>query len=250
MGSKTIAVFHAGYAQNCKDAVLSPATGQQLRVFRAVLENNSGGAINVALLKKLDPTGFDFLTYVALSTPKAATNLTLKAGTATGIVTTTNNDGYIVQSPQRFNLVGLNISTAAAGGSPVYSYTYWNGSSWANLTLISTPAYGSTGNQLLLFYAPHDWAVGGASGDGVDATKYAVRVRATTAPSGTAAAADTIWIGSMIDYQASLADKGRFDVAIPQEKPLLFQAGEGVLPYFAGTANAANSIFIHREITN
>src|ERR1035437_5253364 len=155
MSSRVILQEHIGYAQNGKDAALSPPTGKQLQVYGIEAMNRSGGAIDVGILKKLNADDWMIYSIVAASTPVASDiTAAVQAATATGIFTLTNNDGFMIGSKNRFNLIGLTISTGASGGSPVYAYKYYNGSTMATLTTIATATFSSTGTQLILFNAP------------------------------------------------------------------------------------------------
>jgi hypothetical protein len=85
------------------------------------------------------------------------------------------------------------VVTPHAGGAPVYEVTYWNGLTWRPCTLLSPPNFSTTGAKTLQIVLPEDWAYAIPAGlsvpPGMDAQRYWLRVRATTAPSSTAAVA-------------------------------------------------------------
>jgi hypothetical protein len=229
--------IHVGYAQNGKDAVLSPPTGKQVQFYEASLMNGSGGAINMGILKKLnlDTVGVYALTVSA--TPDAAAANGIKAGTATQIFSLNDNDGFLVGCTTRFNLIGLNVSTASVGG--VFALTYYNGTNYVSLTTIDVPTAFAAGVNLILFAAPHDWVVGTTAAVGGDATQYNIRVLASTHPTN-AVAANAIWVAQMLTYQEAVADNGTLTSTIYSQYPLRLSGGEGIMPYFGGTASAAN----------
>jgi hypothetical protein len=104
---------------------------------------------------------------------------------------TTANDGFYVSSDFTFNKVVF-TDAHQAGGAPVAEYMYWNGTTWAAFTLVTTPDWtAATGDKTLEFDIPLDsdgvmlwqsYAVTDTS-DGVE-YKYIIRVRFTTAASG------------------------------------------------------------------
>ena len=108
----------------------------------------------------------------------------------------TNNDGHLVGARSRFSEVAYTLGTAHAGGAPVYEYIYWNGTAWTALTLTATPNFGTTGLQTLGFQLPTDWVRQRPTGVTFPATfdgdRYWIRVRATTAPTTTAASATIV----------------------------------------------------------
>ena len=105
------------------------------------------------------------------------------------LCSTIDNDGHLIGAYGMFERVVYTISTTD-GGLGVYEFTYWNSVDWTALSLISTPNFGSSGEQTLSFVAPEDWRQGRPTGvtspdaDGFDADLFWIRVRATTAPGG------------------------------------------------------------------
>lgn len=239
---------HVGYNQNGKSTVIAPASNMQLQVYEMEANNRSGGAINVGLLKKFVESAWKFYTVVAASTPDATDASTaVKAGTATAIFTTTNDDGFLVQASKPFNLIGMNVSTAASGGSPIYTYQYYDGSAYQTLSTIAVPSYGS-GNNHIVFNAPIDWAVGTSDAVGGDSDKYSILVRASAASSGAGGSINSLWVGEFLKFQASVADKASLEMKFDRDQPLIFVGGEGLMPYFGGSANAQNSVRVLYKI--
>jgi hypothetical protein len=179
-------------------------------------------------------------TIVVASTPDFLDKTsTIQAGSVVTIFTTTNNDGFLVQSKKRFNLIGLNI-TQANTGSPVYVVSYYNGSAYATVTSISAPTDYATGTQVIAFAAPQDWAVGTTAAVGGSTSLYSIRVAATTAPTQ-AVIADAAWVAQFTQYNEGVLDNAtsKFDVGF--NDPIVLEANEGVIGYF-GTASAANLV--------
>jgi hypothetical protein len=88
----------------------------------------------------------------------------------------TLNNGHLISDAAQFNAVWYLIKTESA--APTVVFEYWNGSTWANLTVGVTPAWTKKGWTNLKFTIPGDWATGG-SGTGVPAGNYNIRLRNT-----------------------------------------------------------------------
>lgn len=149
------------------------------------------------------------------------------------LTTTTDDDGFYIESDYFFGLVEINVGVAAAGGSPVYEYSYYNGSSWTTFTPKVAPDFSGTGKKYLLFNIdPSLWSRGG-----VTAGKLAIRCRATTAPSSTAALASTIKIATLEHYLEKVADG---DAAKDQYLKPYKLPFRGALTAYCSAANANN----------
>lgn len=228
------------YAERGKTAVISPATGQQVRLKNISVGNRSGSGVDAGICAKHASTSYKAWTLIAASTPDATEVTTaLQAGTAQTIFTTTNNDGVLVQSRKKFNFIGMNV-TQANTGSPVYAASYYNGSSYASLPTISVPTDYATDTQVHAFAAPTDWVVGTTAAVGGDTSLYSVRLVATTHPD-TAVKIDALWLATFIAFQEGLADNANLVLNFNELALLELEAGEAIMPYF-GAANAANIV--------
>ena len=127
---------------------------------------------------------------------------------------TTANDGYVLACRYKFNAYSINVGTADVGGTPVRAIRYSNlaGSGWnadpSNLFAAPTTsgAY-STGEERVIFIPPDNWGRTQAAGlSGIPGNMYAINVRATTAPSTSAATANTIELWNLLFLTESLAD--------------------------------------------
>jgi hypothetical protein len=228
--------YCALYEQKAKSAAISPASSQQLRLYSFVLQNRSGGELNIGALVRLDLANAGFGQLVAASSPNFSDALAaIIAGTTVTIFSTTVNDGFIVQAHKPFNLAGMTVSQASTG-SPVYAYEYWNGVSWAALPdVFETPDYSSTGDKYLMFNTPRDWSQGTDAATGGDSAKYTIRAKATTAP-GTAVKITALWLGSLIHYMEDVPDKMALSMEYPFEHPRLLDANESFMPYFSAAS--------------
>lgn len=242
MSSNPLLSIDCGYSQNCKDPVVTPGTGEMLNIYSARALNQSGGAVDTAIAKKLGNTNWKFGTLTAASTPDYTDFTTaIQAGGGVNIFTAVNNGGYLVGANAKFNLIGLNISTAEAG-SPVYTYQYYNGSAYTTLTTYSVPATYALATNLVVFPAPQDWVVGTDATVGGDSSLYNIRVLSTTAGSQ-AVVANAAWVVSFLEFQPSLADKTSLSwTVLSNDNPLILSAGDAILPYFSGSASAKNSL--------
>jgi len=230
--------FFTGYEQVAKAAVAAPSSGGIIRVFAALAINRSGGDADVGWCRKLAPEAWKFGTVLDASTPDLTNaTATIQAASAVSIFTTTANSGFLVQSAKKFGLIGLTLSQAQTG-SPVYAFEYWNGSAWTALTTIKTPVFSAAADIVLAFAPPRDWAFGEVATVGVDSDKYAIRVRATTAP-GQAVIATAAWVSQFITFQPGLPDLSKYSLNVGYDYPLDLEGKEELHPYFS-VASASN----------
>lgn len=125
------------------------------------------------------------------------------------LTTTTNNDGFAVFGLIPFNIVSILVGTAASGGSPAWDLQYTlAGGSWGTIAnAYVAPIFTATGEQLVWFEPPTDWAVSVAGhGTGVPVGSYGIRVRATTAPNAVAGVGTSMVLGRMFFTKESLDD--------------------------------------------
>lgn len=155
------------------------------------LHNRSGGTVKAGLGAR-----FPVSLWVAGQVTSAGaftddTTDAQDAGTADFSMHDRSNSGsgFLVGCEVPFNIVGIVQSAAGDQTTPVLVLEYWNGSAWTDIVgsvfIGDTLIGGGTGEKILCFPLPSDWAVGG-SGTDVSATKYNLRVRHTTAGAGTA----------------------------------------------------------------
>lgn len=219
------------------EIALLPPANYQLVIHSVTLTNNSGGASDV---------GFGIsqsLSHLRLYSIAGGvtTDLTDDLGSTPTLLTTTNNDGFIVQGKNKFNGILLESATNESG-SPVYVFSFWNGATWETFTPISRDFTGGIG---FTFQTPSRWVEGSdgtiADFDGLN-DGYAIKVVATTA-GGTALTVSEI--SALHDFKVFnrnlLADQ-YLSVQFP-EGPLVLEAGQGIVPYFE-TFNAANTVTI------
>lgn len=156
-----------------------------------------------------------------------------------------DDDGFVVQSNMKFNVLGMDIGTAGAGGgiaSPTYEY--WSTSGWKTLPVIESGDFTNNSSfEYVVWLEPLDLDVL-ASGDtpvdtdGLDSGKYAIRISWGTAPT-TAPVADEIWIGQLMDYVEQVEDGKSIRKEFNPDQPLPFKSN---LIAYCNVANAANWI--------
>lgn len=235
--SHPITPMHRGYEQNCNASLISPNAGKQLKVFDIRLLNRSGLISDIGFMKKLAASALQFFSLIG----GVATDISaaIAKGTATGIFTVTGGDGFMVQSPKIFNMVGVTMSTAQTG-SPVITINYWNGSAFTAVpNVIVVPNYTATGYVYLLFNAPRDWVPGGNI-SGLNSTKYTIEV---TAASSTVGQANAIQVASLLDFSSNIPSDNGFERSYSIDYPLYLDANEGIIPYFS-SASAKNMVTI------
>lgn len=142
------------------------------------------------------------------------------------LTTTTNSDGFGIFCQVPWNIASIVVGTAAAGGSPVWDLAYTKaGGSWGTITnAYVSPLFTSTGEQLIWFEPPADWAPSEAGhGTGVPVGQFGIRCRATTAPNATAGLATNIVLGRMflstesVDDNSVLNNIGGVEIALPPQ---------------------------------
>jgi len=106
--------------------------------------------------------------------------------------TTTEGDAIYIGSPDKFNKVVFYITTPGTYSDITIVWEYWNGSTWATLSVTdNTNGFTASGIKEVTFTPPSDWATTDVNG----VTAYWIRARATfgaspsitTAPKGTQA---------------------------------------------------------------
>lgn len=237
MNRDNISVLQTAYPNQSLTAALSAPANKQLLINSIAAVNGSAADMDIAIGHSINNSEWEVL--VTDNSVETDVTTAIQAGTATSVIGTTNNDQFIVQAKEKFGFIAFDVSQAQAG-SPVYTYTYYNGSSFVTLTLISSVSYAATGVQIALFLPPVDWT---ADADGF----YAIRVRATTAPSQ-AVQIDSMKVCRVLAYREEIQSKGQLQVLFELPKQLLLQAGEEIVPYFS-FSNASNIIEASYQIS-
>jgi len=234
---------HANYPESTKSAIVTPEVGENITFLGATLNNNSGGDQVMGIGFRFINSRWLFGQWDDSETASLTDDTADAQDTDAGDVplfTTTSNDGFVVQARDRFGIIGLDISTSEAG-SPTYSYQYWNGSAWTNLNTIAEPATFTSGENNIVFAQPLDWTAL-ADGDtpvdtdGLTAGFYAIRVRATTAPS-TAPVASEIWVAQLYDYKEAVSDNDVLNITVEDPIGFPIDANSSIIPYFSSPNN-------------
>ncbi len=217
-----------------------------IAVGAAMLHNRSGSTIQVGLAARF-PAGIWEAGQVAAS--GAFTDDTTDAQDAdTGDFPlhdrADSGSGFLVGCDVAFNILGIVQSAAGDQTTPVKIVEYWNGSAWtdivASLLIDDTLIGGGTGEKVLCFPLPSDWQKGG-SGTGVNANRYNLRVRHTTAAAGTAnPVASQIFLGFAKMQLEGLANNQT--VSLIRDHEYCFPPqGDALFPVFS-TAHRANTV--------
>lgn len=132
-------------------------------------------------------------TLLALAADGSVSDVTSAAGTGTALSSLVDVSGQYLAGIAKYDTIRYTVGTVQAGGTPVYTYSYWNGVEWLPLTVLTSPNFGVLGVQYLRFLVPQDW-VQAPPADVVlptdfDGVRWWIRVQATTAPTTTAAVA-------------------------------------------------------------
>jgi hypothetical protein len=241
--SQGLQVANVGYPTRATGAALSSPSTQQLLVHSATAYNGSASAQNLGLGVRLSSTAWKLYTLGATTTDVTST---IQASSAVSVLPTTNNYGFYVQAKAPFGLLVFNVSQAQTG-SPVYEYTYWNGSTFAALTTIDTISYTATGEMCVAFNPPVDWAQGHNAQltDFTTGAGYTIRVRATTAPTQ-AVQINSLGVAKLWAVR-QVPGKGQLEIDFTM-RPLQLDAYEGIQPYYQ-TLSTASEITIAYQVS-
>lgn len=234
---QTVSVHEVAYPSQGKDVALACPFSKQLIVHSMAAYNGAVVANDIGVGYQLASPAWQFYQIVAGVATNATTGL--QAGSSTNIFNTTANDGFYVSAKLPFNLLYLNLSQAQSG-SPVYDYSYWNGSAFVALPLLATTSYSSTGATYVAFLAPIDWVAGNGSllPTIQGSAGFTIRVRSTTA-GGQAVIANAASVAKFFAYREDIASKQHLQVLF--ERPITLESGEGLIAYYS-SANASNLV--------
>lgn len=226
-------------------------TTMEYVIQNAELGNHSAGAANVGLGVRLPMRAWGAGQWVN-ATP-LFTDDTVDAQDVGAddfpMETTTNNDGFVVYSDQKFNMLDILVGVASVTGTPVRVVKFSNGAGWGSAqtgaNLLQGPitsAHWTAAEHLIWWDMPADWALttGHANEGGLPVGKYAVLIQSTTAPSGTAGSATSMSVHHIPFSRRELADNGIYTIG-PSDKGLSLGSGEGVTAVFS-TALAKNHV--------
>jgi hypothetical protein len=223
-----------GYPSKAADAVLTPASGKQLLVHYVRAYNGSGSLADIGIGVGMSSADYS-IWHKSASTADISTDV--QAGTASTIFSTTNNHGFYIQAKSKFGLIYFNVSQAEAG-SPVYTYQYWDGTTWQTLTTKAVPSSYGAGANYVVFIPPLGWEIGSDDGT-LSTTQYTIKVLATTAPSQ-AVQIDAIKVAGLLSWIDQLNTGQHLQIAFEGARgTLLLQSQEYILPYFS-VASAGN----------
>lgn len=222
--------------------------GMAFYAKRARLENRSGGAAHVGygvrrakhlwLAGQWTHAGTVFTEDTVDAQDAGANDFALETLTA--------NDGFVVLCRERFNCLVLNVGTASVGGAPVRDLSYSLGGNFntaiGNVLVPPFAGLWPTGEQLIWFVPPDDWALTtGAEGTNIPPGYYAVRVRSTTAPSTTAGLASTMSVLWVPLFERDVPDTVSADLVTGSDRDELVGIGDALVSVFS-VANAANEV--------
>jgi hypothetical protein len=223
------------YSSKGKLAALSPSANKRLAVYNARAYNNSGSTLSVGICRLIASQGSQYRLWTLQG--GVYTEVTNNLSGGQNLFTTTNNDGFIIQSTRRIGLVGFTISSASAAGTFTYTYST-SPSAFSTVTTVENPTdYSATGDNFVVIRPPSDWVVGGNAN--LDQNMYSLKLLATTHPTS-AVAITSMWLGEFLDLYSGVSNNSAVQISFPDSKPFELQGGEGLFPYFS-TANAANS---------
>lgn len=177
-------------------------------IQKAEIQNRSGGSeAFIGIGARHHKTRWKAGQWVDATTTYTDDTADAQSSTTTDfpLETTTNNDGFVVGSLDKFNLIDILAATASVG-APVRELNYSKADgTWGTIALAAMYVPPPSGAQYIItgskenaiaFEPPIDWApVVAAHGTNIPVGYYCIRIRATTAP-GTAGVATSLTIAS------------------------------------------------------
>jgi len=225
------------------------AWGTTLAVGNITLLNRSGGTVATGMAVR-----YKVGTWHAgqVSAAEAYTDDTTDAQNATtgDFVMhdrTDSGSGFLVGAAEPFDILGIVQSAAGDQTAPTKIIEYWNGSAWVDIVatlLINDTLIGSgTGEKVLWWPLPPNWAVGGSGSGPIHQGRYNLRIRHTHSGAGTAnPVASQLFVGRTLVTVPSLGNNA---IASQAQDYVLRgpSSGEALFPVFS-VASALNTISV------
>lgn len=227
MNRQNLLVNRVAYPGQSFDAALAAPSNKQLLITSINAVNGSPAKNDLGIGYTVNSTQWKLYTSQVAVVDVTST---IQSGAVVDLFTTTNGEGFIIQAKDVFGMLAFNLSQAQTG-SPVYTYEYWDGSSWQPLQLLASPDYATLGHTQVVFEIPLDWAIGDAGIPQLDDQLYSMRILATTAPA-TAVQADSMKMAVLLAYREALLSKAELEVNF-DTRQFLLQQGEEIIGFFA-----------------
>ena len=209
------------------------------------LWNSSGGTIVVAIGVRIPNVLWGAGQWVdAAATPYTDDTTDAQDAGANDFAmeTTTNNDGIVIHSRVSFNLVSYDIGTAGDAATRAARYSNVTGTGWTAIgTNLLLDTLEATGERLHFFHTPPDWGTTQAPNlSGIPSGRYALNLRATTAPAATVALADSLSIYRMYFINEALANNAFYTRDFGSMEAVM-SPGDALVAFF-GTADNLNAV--------
>ncbi|MDP3768719.1 MAG: hypothetical protein Q8S13_11950, partial [Dehalococcoidia bacterium] len=128
--------------------------------------------------------------------------------------TEATNDAFYFGKDNVFTLLMVDVATQGVSSSAATAWEYYNGSTWAALTVVDDSNSGNgaftaaVGRRLISWSAPSDWARVAVTNQpaAAPAKLFYVRVRITAANYSTVPVLETAWCGGEAQLKARVAD--------------------------------------------
>jgi hypothetical protein len=164
---------------------------EQMFIHQSQDYSTGPGVQNWSQMDKFD--NFDSANGVLVFNGSTYSDVTTNTYSGSSNTTIANGSTLYVGYMEAFDQMNFVIATARVGGS--VTWQYWNGSSWATLTLHTDGTSGLTATGQAYFYPPSDWAHTTVNGSNSKFWVRAVVSGTSTAPIYTTIKGDT-WLTS------------------------------------------------------
>lgn len=223
MNSQYVKTKRVAYPFTSGIPALSPDTGKQLLMHSIALVNGSASPQTLGIGIGLNSASFDLFQDVSGTV----------SAFSSGPLFASNGDILYISAKSPFDFLSFNLAVAGTNDG-VFTYEYWNGSTWTALTPQVSPNYSLTKAELIIG-APLDWEVGDGGITELNADLYALRVVATTAP-GTTPDVGSLLVARFYTLRESVGSKEALEASFEENQTLL-AAEEFILPYFGSASN-------------
>lgn len=184
------------------------------------IHNRTGLPIQCGVGARLHPTAWRAGQWTEAGTVYTEDSVDAKSVAANdfALETLTNNSGFVVAALHHFNALCIDIGTASVGGTPVRTIEYsLAGGTWTALANVLVPpvtgGHYAVGENIILWGIPSNWAVLEAGhGTGVPLGLYGIRFRSSTAPTTTAALANSFSVAKIVSALEGLTDNSLYEM--------------------------------------
>lgn len=231
------------------------STGNRVQIAHVTIQNRAGGNANIGFGVRLSTSMWKMgqWTHGTTTYTDDTTDFQSSATNDAALETTTNGDGFLVQSPVIFTSISVKVQTVSTGTpTRVIEYSAAGGV-WTSISnFLSFSASGAnwvSGENGIWWGAPTAWVpMEAGHGTGITVGWYGLRVRATTAPT-IAGVASSATVHRIYGSREAVADNGIYEINFGGIYAPMEVEGESLVACtnFANAQNLATMLIRTRE---